>query len=82
MNPRGHGVTIDANDKTEQAAMATPGIKDEAKRLIEGMPDDATWDDPMHEVYVRQAIEQGLTDSETGRTWAVTEVRAKYGLSS
>jgi predicted transcriptional regulator len=62
--------------------MATSGIKDEAKRLIESMPDDATWDDLMHEVYVRQAIEQGLADSEAGRTVAVAEVRAKYGLSS
>ncbi len=51
--------------------MATSGTKDEARRLIDGMPDDATWDDLMHEIHVRQAIEQGLADSEAGRTVGV-----------
>ncbi len=60
--------------------MPTTNIKQEAKRLIEKLPEDATWDDLMYEIYVRQAIEAGLTDSETGRTLAVTEVRAKFGL--
>ena len=44
------------------------------------MPPQATWDDLMHEIYVRQAIEQGLADSQAGRTKQVREVRAKYGL--
>jgi hypothetical protein len=38
-------------------------VKDEARRLIERLPDDATWDGLMHEIYVRQAIEAGLEDS-------------------
>jgi hypothetical protein len=41
--------------------MESPTIKEEAQRLIEKLPDDATWDDVMHEIYVRQA---GLADSE------------------
>jgi predicted transcriptional regulator len=44
------------------------------------MPQQATWDDLMHEIYVREAIERGLADSKTGRTKDVKEVRAKYGL--
>ena len=55
-------------------------IKEEAKRLIDRLPEDVTWDDLMHETYVRQAIEQGLADSKAGRTKSVQEVRAKYGL--
>ena len=62
--------------------MTSSNIKAEAKRLIEKLPDDSTWDDLMHEVYVRQAIESGLADSKAGRTRDVKEVRKKFGLSS
>jgi hypothetical protein len=55
-------------------------IKDIAKELIEKMPDNATWDDLMYEIYVRQAIESGLKDSENGRTIDVKDIRKKYGL--
>lgn len=54
--------------------------KEEAHRLIDRLPPDATWDDLMHEIYVREAIEKGLEDSEAGRTRAVAEIRKKYGL--
>jgi predicted transcriptional regulator len=60
--------------------MAASTIKPEAIRLIEQLPDDATWEDLMHEIYVRQAIEAGLKDSEEGRTVTVDEVRKRFGL--
>ena len=60
--------------------MAT-SIKDEARRLIEKLPDTATWDDVMHEIYVRQKIERGLNDVEAGRVTEVEEVRKRFGLS-
>ena len=62
--------------------MQTTNIKQEAYRLIEQLPENATWDDLMYEIYVRQAIEAGLADSEAGRTLAVKEVRAKFGLAT
>ena len=60
--------------------MEATSIKDEARRLVEEMPDDASWDDLMERIYVRQAIEAGLQDSEAGRTVDVKEVRARFGL--
>jgi predicted transcriptional regulator len=51
-----------------------------AHGLIDRMPQQATWDDLMREIYVREAIERGLADSKAGRTKEVKEVRAKYGL--
>ena len=54
--------------------------KEEAHKLIDQMPTNATWDDLMHEIYVREAIERGLTDSKAGRTKEVKEIKAKYGL--
>ena len=60
--------------------MSTTTVKEEARRLVDNLPDDATWDDLMYEIYVRQAIEAGLQDSEAGRTLDVVEVRARFGL--
>lgn len=62
--------------------MSAVNIKQEAIRLIEELPDDMTWDDLMHEIYVRQSIENGLADSAAGKTRDVAEVRAKFGLDS
>ena len=61
--------------------MEAVNIKEEARRLVEKLPDDATWDDVMHEIYVRQAIEAGIADSEVGRLTSVEDVRSKFGLS-
>lgn len=61
--------------------METNNIKEEARRLLDKLPDEVTWDDIMHEVYVRQAIEAGLKDSKEGRTTPVEHVREKFGLS-
>lgn len=60
--------------------MSTVNVKEEAKRLIEKLPENMTWDDLMHEIYVRQSIEAGLADSEAGKVRDVAEVRAKFGL--
>ena len=54
--------------------------KEEAKRLVDLMPDNATRDDLIHEIYVREAIERGLEDSKAGRTKDIREIRRKYGL--
>lgn len=56
-------------------------IKEEARRLVDKLPEESTWDDLMHEIYVRQVIEAGLDDSKAGRTTDVEEVRKKFGLS-
>jgi hypothetical protein len=55
-------------------------VKSEAMVLVEGLPEDATWDDLMYRIYVRQAVDAGLRDSEAGRTVSVDEVRARFGL--
>lgn len=60
--------------------MATVMEKSEAHKLIDRLPENATWDDLMHEIYVREAIERGLADSQAGRTIGVRDVRSKYGL--
>jgi len=66
----------------EDNFMSTVNVKKEAKRLIEKLPENVTWDELMHEIYVRQSIEAGLADSEAGKVTDATEVRAKFGLES
>jgi predicted transcriptional regulator len=61
--------------------MEAVNVKDEARRMVERLPEDATWDDLMHEIYVRQAIEAGLEDSREGNLTSVEDVRARLGLS-
>ena len=62
--------------------MPIRNIKREAQKLVENLTEDATWHDLMYQIYVRQAIEAGLGDSEAGRTIDVKEVRARFELSS
>ncbi len=62
--------------------MQTNNIKEQAYHLLEKLPENATWDDLMYEIYVRQAIEAGLEDSKAGRTTNAKEVRAKFGLAT
>ena len=55
--------------------MATP--KQSAKELIEHLPDQASWNDIMYELYVKQKIEEGLADIEAGRTTPHEQVKAE-----
>ena len=61
--------------------MQTENIKQEAHRLLEKLPDKATWDDLMYQIYVRQTIEAGIKDSDEGRTVDVKEVRKRFKVS-
>jgi hypothetical protein len=64
----------------EEETMDGTLAKDEAHKLVDRMPEGATWDDLIHEIYVRQVIERGLADSEAGRTKDVRDIRRKYDL--
>lgn len=57
-------------------------IKPEAHRLIDSLPDKATWDDVMQQIYVRQSIEAGIKDSDANRVVDVDEVRQRFGLAA
>ena len=57
-------------------------IKDQARHLVEKLSEDASWDDVMYQVYVRQSIEAGLKDCREGRTVSTEEVRRRLGIPS
>lgn len=49
-------------------------VKEMARGLIERLPDTATFDDLMYELYVRQKIEAGLKDAAEGRVLSHEEI--------
>ncbi|GBD54878.1 hypothetical protein BGM30_39710 [Microcystis aeruginosa NIES-298] len=65
-----------------ETIMEIKNIKQKARNLIDKLPDNSTWDDLMYEIYVRQAIEAGLADSEAEKVISVAEVRTKFKLES
>jgi predicted transcriptional regulator len=58
----------------------TAGIKNEARELVEHLPEDSTWDDLMRLIYERLVIDRGLADFEAGRKVNNDEVRRRFGL--
>ncbi len=55
-------------------------VKEEAKRLVEELPEEATWNDLMYEIYVRQQIEEGIKAADEGRVLSHEEVRQRFGV--
>ncbi len=55
-------------------------VRDDTRKLAERLPDDATWDDVVYEIYVRQSIEAGLKDAEAGAVLSSDDVRRRLGL--
>jgi predicted transcriptional regulator len=60
--------------------MQAESVKEQAHRLLDNLPDSATWEDLIHRIYVRQAIEAGIKDSDEGETVDVKEVRKRFRL--
>lgn len=51
--------------------------KDNARRIIEQLPDQATWDDIMYELYVKQKIEAGIGAADDGRVLSHEEAKRR-----
>jgi predicted transcriptional regulator len=62
--------------------MTIESVKDEARRLVERLPSDATWEDLQYQIYFRQAVEAGLNDSKQGRVAPLEEARRQFGFGA
>lgn len=49
--------------------------KQVARALIEQLPDEASWDEIMYQLYVKQKIEQGLQAVHEGRVVSHEQAR-------
>ncbi len=60
--------------------MATSKIKEEARKLADELPDDATWEQLEYRNHVRRKIEAGLNSLEKDEALSTEEVRQQMGL--
>lgn len=54
------------------------GIKADALKLVRNLPGNASWDDLMYRIYVRQKIDAGLTDIRAGRVVSHEAMRKEF----
>jgi hypothetical protein len=60
--------------------MQSLSLREEARQLVDRLSDNATWEDLMYQIYVHQAIERGLQDSDAQRTMTVDEVKRRLNM--
>ena len=53
-------------------------VKEQDRAIVEQLPAEASWDDLMHRIYVRQKIAAGLEDVEQGRTILHEDVTRRF----
>ncbi len=53
-------------------------LKTETDTLIQDLPEDTSWDDLMYRIYVRQKIEKGESDKESGDIFTTTQVEEHF----
>lgn len=51
-----------------------PTVKQIIHDIADHLPDQATFDDAMYALYVRQKLEEGVRDLDEGRTYTQEEV--------
>ena len=54
-------------------------VREEAHRLVDELPEEASWDDLMYQIYVRQKVEAGLRAIEEGRV--ITQEEAEERMA-
>lgn len=53
-------------------------VREEAKKILDTLPDEASWDDVMYEMYVRKKIDEGIKAADEGRVVSHEEVKKRF----
>ncbi len=53
-------------------------VKEEAKKLIDKLPEQATWDDIMYEFYVKKKLTIALKAAEEGHVISHEQVKKRF----
>jgi len=51
--------------------------KEEVRKILEKVPDEASLEDIQYQIYVRQRIDRGLDDVKQGKTISQQEMEAR-----
>ena len=62
--------------------MPATKVKQEAQKLIDRLPEDATWEALMRAIYERMQIEGGLRAAEAGNVTDARDIRREFGLDA
>lgn len=52
-------------------------VKDQVRQIVDKLPDDATWDDLMYEIYVKQKVSEAETAADVGNVVSHQEARKR-----
>ena len=58
--------------------MQTENVKQAAHKIIDTLSDNATWNDVMYEIYIRQSVEEGIEAANRGEFASDDEVRKRF----
>jgi hypothetical protein len=61
--------------------MTEASVKAEARRIIEQLPDDATWADLAHLIVMHERLARARRDSAAGRGVPLEEVEKEFGFT-
>lgn len=63
------------------AATVTGGkIKEAAYEIVRALPDEATWQDLMYKIYLREELDTAEADFQAGRVVSHEDVKKEFGL--
>ncbi|MDR3418726.1 MAG: hypothetical protein P4L83_21340 [Nevskia sp.] len=62
------------------ATTISPTPKQQARALIDELPDSVSWAELAYRLEVRADIEEGLADVKAGRAVTTEELRREFGL--
>jgi predicted transcriptional regulator len=68
-------LTASACYPVKQEGEVATSIKQAALRVIQRLPDDASLEEVMYELYFRQRVELGLRELDSGKTVSHSEVK-------
>lgn len=57
-------------------------VKQTAHRLIDGLPDDTSWEKLLYTLQIRYDIETGLAESEANQVISSDELRQQLGINT
>lgn len=57
--------------------MAMSTVKEDVRQILDRLPDDTTYEDVQYHLFVRQRIQRGLEELNSGRTVTQQEVEQR-----
>jgi predicted transcriptional regulator len=69
---------IDLTKQVAERARIVSAVKEEALKLVGGLPDEASWEDLIYQLYVRKKIERGIEAADQGRVLPHEEVKKQF----